>query len=61
MGDPLVIALLLFTLCAGVAIGIWQYVKVQRAKKTRSHSAFTAKAPELRKTDGAPGVDPADS
>ena len=61
MGDPLVIALLLFTLCAGVAIGIWQYLKVQKAKQTKSHSAFTAKAPELRKTDRAPGVNPVDN
>ena len=58
MGDPLVIALLLFTLCAGVAIGIWQYIKVQRAKATKSHSAMTADAPAQRRTDGAPGVKP---
>ena len=58
MGDPLVIALLLFTLCAGVAIGIWQVMKVRKAKREHSHSAMTANAPQQRRTDGAPGVEP---
>ncbi len=37
--------LLMMTLVAGVAIGIWQYMRVQRAKRLHTKSEFTKDTP----------------
>lgn len=57
-GSTIVWLLAIFTLGAGVAFGIWQRINVAKAKKEHHHSALTEGHPELRRTDGAPGVDP---
>ncbi|MBY0331172.1 MAG: hypothetical protein K2X49_10935 [Acetobacteraceae bacterium] len=39
--DSLVFWLFAFTLLAAVAIGIWQFMRVRRAKRMNTHSAMT--------------------
>jgi hypothetical protein len=39
--QSLIIVLFAFTLLAAVAIGVWQLVKVRRAKELGHHSAMT--------------------
>ncbi len=59
MNDSNIIwTLAIFTLLAAVVFGVWQRFKVEKAKKEHHHTAMTEGKPELRKTDGAPGVEP---
>lgn len=59
MGSGIIVWLLaLFTLGAAVAFGLWQRAKVEKAKKEHHHTVLTERNPEMRRTDGAPGVDP---
>lgn len=51
-----ILALVTFGLV--LAVAFWQRARVEKAKKNHEHSAMTAGKPELRRTDGAPGVDP---
>lgn len=50
--------LAIFTLVAVLVFAIWQRFRVEKAKKEHQHTAMTEGQPELRKTDGAPGVKP---
>ena len=50
--------LAIFTLVAALVFAMWQRFRVEKAKKEHHHTAMTEGHPELRKTDGAPGVKP---
>ena len=59
MNDSSIIWILaLFTFVVVLGIAIWQRFKVEKAKKEHHHTAMTEGQPELRRTDGAPGVKP---
>lgn len=49
-------ALALFTFLAVLGVALWQRMKVEKAKKEHHHTAMTEGRPDLRRTDGAPGV-----
>lgn len=51
-------ALAIVTLVAVLGIAIWQRGKVAKAKKEHHHTAMTEGHPEMRRTDGAPGIKP---
>ena len=53
-----IITLAIFTFVAVLVVAIWQRRKVEKAKQNHEHTAMTEGHPELRKTDGAPGVKP---
>lgn len=49
--------LMMFTLAAVIVIAVWQFVRVQRSKAMKSHSAMTEGVPHQRSHEGkTPGV-----
>ena len=59
MNDANIIwGLAIFTLLAVLGFAVWQRFNVEKEKKAHAHTALTEGQPELRKTDGAPGVRP---